>query len=496
MRPTLLLLTAALIPCAVAQTPTVFVAGDSTANNTNHQGWGDPFADYFDSTKINVLNRARAGRSARTFLNEGLWGKIVDEMKPGDYVLIQFGHNDGGAPDQPPYRGDLPGAGPESRDLAMKDGKVETIHTFGWYIRKFIDDTKAKGAHPIVVSLTVRNIWQDGRVERGSGHFSQWLQDVAEAEKVPFVDLTNIIADTYEKLGQDKVKDFFPVDHTHTSPAAADLNARLVVAGLKGIRSPLVKYLSAKGDAVVAAPSLASLHLPVPANPALPTLFLIGDSTVRNGHGDGAGGQWGWGEPIFNLFDPAKINVVNRAVGGLSSRTFYTGPYWEKVLAMIKPGDCVVMQFGHNDGGNPDGATGYRSSLPGVSDDTRQAGAEVVHTFGWYLRQYVEGARAKGATPIVCSLIPRKIWKDGKIERNTKDYAGWAAEVAKTEHAPFLDLNEIIAAQYDQLGPEKVEALFADPHTHTSRAGAEFNAASVIQALKALQPDPLAAYLR
>jgi rhamnogalacturonan acetylesterase len=232
MRPTLLLLTAALIPCAVAQTPTVFVAGDSTANNTNHQGWGDPFADYFDSTKINVLNRARAGRSARTFLNEGLWGKIVDEMKPGDYVLIQFGHNDGSAPDQPPYRGDLPGTGPESKDLAMKDGKVETIYTFGWYIRKFIDDTKAKGAHPIVVSLTVRNIWQDGRVERGSGHFSQWLQDVAEAEKVPFVDLTNIIADTYEKLGQDKVKDFFPVDHTHTSPAAADLNARLVVAGL------------------------------------------------------------------------------------------------------------------------------------------------------------------------------------------------------------------------------------------------------------------------
>jgi lysophospholipase L1-like esterase len=495
MRPALFLLTAALIPCAIAQTPTVIVAGDSTANNTNHQGWGDPFADYFDSAKINVLNRARAGRSARTFLNEGLWGKIVDEMKPGDYVLIQFGHNDGGAPDQPPYRGDLPGTGPESKDLAMKDGKVETIYTFGWYIRKFISDTKAKGAHPIVLSLTVRNIWQDGRVERGSGHFSQWLQDVAEAEKVPFVDLTNIIGDTYEKLGQDKVKDFFPVDHTHTSPAAADLNASLVVAGLKGIRSPLVKYLSAKGDAVVAAPSLASLHLPVPANPALPTLFLIGDSTVRNGHADGAGGQWGWGEPIFNLFDPAKINVVNRAVGGLSSRTFYTGPYWEKVLAMIKPGDFVVMQFGHNDGGSLDGATGYRSSLPGVGDETEQAGAEVVHTFGWYLRQYAEAARAKGATPIVCSLIPRKIWKDGKIERNTKDYAGWAAEVAKTEHAPFLDLNEIIAAQYDQLGPEKVEPLFADPHTHTSRAGAELNAASVVQALKALQPDPLAPYL-
>ena len=64
------------------------------------------------------------------------------------------------------------------------------------------------------------------------------------------------------------------------------------------------------------------MQLPVPANANLPTLFLIGDSTVRNGRGDGANGQWGWGEPLVDLFDTAKINVVNRAVGGLSSRTF------------------------------------------------------------------------------------------------------------------------------------------------------------------------------
>jgi len=290
----ILLATVALIPCA-AQTPpltvrinnpnlpTVIVAGDSTANNTDHKGWGDPFADYFDSTKINVLNRARAGRSARTFLTEGLWDKVVAEMKAGDYVLIQFGHNDGSAPDQPPYRGDLPGIGSESKEITGKDGKTETIYTFGWYIRKFIADTRAKNAHPVVLSLTVRNIWQDGKVERGSGQFSKWLQDVAEAEKVPFVDLTNIIADVYEKMGQDKVKELFPADHTHTSQVGADLNASLVVAGLKGIRSPVVKYLSAKGEAVAAAPSLAILHLPVPANPTLPTLLLIGDSTVRNG---------------------------------------------------------------------------------------------------------------------------------------------------------------------------------------------------------------------
>src|SRR5947209_18262099 len=64
------------------------------------------------------------------------------------------------------------------------------------------------------------------------------------------------------------------------------------------------------------------LGLPKPANPHLPTLFLVGDSTVRNGHADGANGQWGWGEPLVDYFDPAKINVVNRAIGGRSSRTY------------------------------------------------------------------------------------------------------------------------------------------------------------------------------
>src|SRR5581483_5756015 len=92
---------------------------------------------------------------------------------------------------------------------------------------------------------------------------------------------------------------------------------------------------------------------------------------------------------------------------------------------------------------------------------------------------------------ILCTLIPRKIWKDGRIERNANDYAGWAAEVAKAANVPLVDLNEIIARRYDALGEAKVDPLFADPHTHTSRAGAELNAACVIAGLKGLANDPL-----
>ena len=116
---------------AAAQVPTVWVIGDSTANNVNHRGWGDPFGDYFDQEKAQTVNRARAGRSSRTFITEGLWEKVRAELKPGDYVLIQFGHNDGSAPDKDRARGSLPGLGEESKQFTMPNGNQETVYTFG-----------------------------------------------------------------------------------------------------------------------------------------------------------------------------------------------------------------------------------------------------------------------------------------------------------------------------------------------------------------------------
>ncbi|HEX9198377.1 MAG TPA: rhamnogalacturonan acetylesterase [Acidobacteriaceae bacterium] len=269
------------------------------------------------------------------------------------------------------------------------------------------------------------------------------------------------------------------------------------------------------------------LGLTGPANPSLPNLILVGDSTARNGHGLGSDGLWGWGAPIADLFDPAKINVVNRAIGGLSSHTYISAGHWDSTLELIKPGDFVLIQFGHNDGGinlpgtppvpdqgllpgatppsPPPGAptrvpTG-RGSLPGIGEETldvenpRTHAHETVHTFGWYLRKYVADTRAKGATPILCSLVPRKLWLDGHVIRNTTTYRGWTQQVAAAEHVGFVDLNEIIARRYDALGPAAVDPLFGDPHTHTTMAGAVLNAECVVSGLRALPHHPLDKYL-
>ncbi len=243
---------------------------------------------------------------------------------------------------------------------------------------------------------------------------------------------------------------------------------------------------------------------PVPADPTLPSLFLIGDSTVRNGFADGAGGQWGWGDPLAAFFDAKKINVVNRAVGGLSSRTFLTLGHWERALTLMKPGDFVIMQFGHNDDWAlndeiPGQALRARGTIKGTGEETTEIDNvmtkrhEVVHSYGWYLRRFIADARAKGVTPIVASLVPRKKWDAAKIIH--EPYAAWAAEVAAATKAPYLPLNEIISARYEALGAGKVEPLFADANTHTSLAGAELNAASVVAGLKALPDHPLNAFL-
>jgi lysophospholipase L1-like esterase len=232
-----------------------------------------------------------------------------------------------------------------------------------------------------------------------------------------------------------------------------------------------------------------------------PRLFLIGDSTVRNGSGQGEGGLYGWGQFLGDFF-PAGLRVENRALGGRSSRTFLTEGRWSQVLAELQPGDFVLIQFGHNDGGPLDEGRA-RASLHGTGPETRvitnqtSGVTETVRTYGAYLRQYVTEARARGATPILLSPVPRNRWENGRVLRADADYGKWAAAVARETGVPFIDLNEIVAADYERLGAARVAEEFFPPtdHTHTTRAGAQRTALLVAQALRALPDCPLAALI-
>jgi len=226
-----------------------------------------------------------------------------------------------------------------------------------------------------------------------------------------------------------------------------------------------------------------------------PTVFTIGDSTVKNGQGNGAGGLWGWGDPIVQYFDTTKVVVKNHALGGTSSRTYQSKGLWKVVLDQLKKGDFVLMQFGHNDSSPVNDDSRARGTLKGVGEETETIDNmltkehEVVHTYGWYLRKIVREAKAKGAIPIIVTPIPRNDWENGKVKRTPESYPDWAMEVARQEKIRCIGLNQSMSDKLDTFGENQVTGKYycSRDHTHTSADGAKLAASLVVAGI---QKDP------
>ena len=229
--------------------PVVFTTGDSTMKNTDSDengmwGWGAVANSVFDEKKCTVINAGKAGRSTRTFLYEGLWDNVYNSLEPGDYVLIQFGHNDIGPIDRDKERGVIASAADTCHIYRLQsNGQYKVIYSFGWYLKKFIQDVREKGATPILLSLTPRNEWPGGKIERRNDSYGKWYREVVAETGVEFVDVHNITADALDKIGREGAKEYYNNDHTHTSKRGAMLNAQSVAKGLKDIKSPLAKLL-------------------------------------------------------------------------------------------------------------------------------------------------------------------------------------------------------------------------------------------------------------
>ena len=247
--------------------PCVFFTGDSTVKNFDNEddgmwGWASQASTVFDESKITLINAARAGRSTRSFIREGLWDRVYKSLRPGDFVTIQFGHNDICPITDAKARGVIPGAKDTLHVFKMDDGAYEVVYSFGWYLKKMIDDTREKGATPILVSLTPRNEWPNGRIERRDDSYGKWYREVVEETGVEFIDMHNISADALDKmfavkklpknkekakLKVERIKQkagvYFKKDHTHASKIGAQLNAQSFAKGLRQNGSPLAEYL-------------------------------------------------------------------------------------------------------------------------------------------------------------------------------------------------------------------------------------------------------------
>ena len=231
-------------------------------------------------------------------------------------------------------------------------------------------------------------------------------------------------------------------------------------------------------------------------DPARRALFVVGDSTVKN-HGPGEG----WGDFLGPYFDERRIQVLNWAMGGRSSRSFLEEGRWQKVLAQMQPGDVVLIQFGHND---QRALTTDRGTIPAMDDQAQDVVNETtrqtvtVRTFGWYLRRYVSDVKAKRAQVILLSPVPRSYWHaDGTLDAVLRGHATLVEQVAAAEVIPFLDLHARLARIYASLGRAEVSARFftAGDNTHTNAAGADVAAATIVDGLRELPATGLHEYL-
>ena len=238
-----------------AALPTFHIIGDSTVRSggggAGLWGWGERIAPFFDTNKVNVVNHAIGGRSARTFYTDGHWEKTITSIKPDDFLIAQFGHNDQGRIGDPAMKGrpDGKGIGDETVEDTKPDGTKQLVHTFGWYMAKYVTDAKAKGATVILCSpIPHKQRWETGRdFEALAG----WDKEVAQKNGALYFDLTMVITDAYKKEGAEKVATFFADKGTHTSDSGAQFNAAHVIAGLKSLPGdPLENFFSEKGKAV------------------------------------------------------------------------------------------------------------------------------------------------------------------------------------------------------------------------------------------------------
>ena len=488
--------------------PVLFLIGNSTMRNgtkgdgSNGQwGWGFFASKYFNANKISVENQALGGMSTRTFYTK-LWPMVRKALRKGDWVIISIGHNDNGPYDEGRARAVIPGVGTDSLCVTIKEtGEKETVYSYGGYLRKYISECREAGAHPILMSLTPRDAYDEktGKIVRKPQ--TEWAAYVAAQEGVPFVDLNEISGSKLDSYSKWKEQYHFFGDHIHTSAYGAEMNARSAAEGIAASSNPDLKPLQ---------DMMMGVQLPVvqvTREKGKPVVFITGDSTVKNKDSD-KDGMWGWGSQAYTVFDQDKVTCVNVAKAGRSTRSYVREGRWEQVYNTLQPGDFVLLQFGHNDI-CPIADAKERGVIPGTADTCnvykmeKDGRYEVVYSFGWYLRKMIDDCREKGATPILVSLTPRNEWPHGKVERRNDSYGKWYREVVEQTGVDFLDVHNISADFLDRKFASKSEEkskkaasrYFNNDHTHTSLAGARMNAQSVAKGLRDIN-SPLAAYLK
>lgn len=465
----------------------VFIIGDSTAKTYGPAyttgGWGEYIQNYFDSSKVNFINKSENETSSRSFINRGMLNQVLEEIGKGDYLFIQFGGNDSnekleslpelyvdvGTPDK---NGIYPVIEAEKvntprelisayKSMPYKDQYYSYENgSYKWYLKQYIDGVKSKGAIPVLVSPSARLEFDDkGLINDSFGVNNSYItamKQLAGEMNVEYIDMFSATKQMYEDLGQresEKLHDIKPdgsIDVINYGKYGAFKTAEILSKLIEKSELEIGNYLTEPKKTVTKTESLREA-----------VLYIVGDSTVcdHNKNMNYAIDKKGWGVYLGDyLSDSIKVN--NLAVDQASSKSFISEENYKTMIDTIKPGDYLMIQFGAYDSKQNTKDENLKYTDPKLDIENSNSFKHFLYEY------YLKPAFDKKANPILISPVSeRKFDSSGKFKNTYEDYTNAVKELAYEFEVPFIDLNNLSYKYYESLGIENsknIQALYKD----------------------------------
>ncbi len=483
----------------------ICLAGDSTVKNYGSDdtigGWGEYLQHYFDSDHVKIINKAEGGRSTRSYINQGRLADAVSEIGEGDYLFIQFGHNDARTDENAFLEHSVPLGEPDANGIYPTNAGVksktpkgifefykdmpysETFYsyesggTFKWFLKQYVEEARKVGATPVLITPVARVFFdKDGKITPhhgdGDGYVKAVLQ-VAEEMDVACVDMFDITKTMYENYGVrvtqglQNVKSDGTMDITHYNKFGSNIVTSKLIEALRQEGVYACVYSKPSDKAVSRTEDMKSAMVYIAGGSGVCSPFDNSEYSVP---------KRGWGDYVQKYFDD-KITVLNMAVDGKSSKSYILENNYKDIFANIAEGDYILINFGIDDiiKENADDYT-----TPGGDKDTEGS-------FKYYLyNYYIKPALDKKAVPIVISPYAESVFgADKKALDVYLDYVNDIKELTAETGAYYINLNDIMKDYYNTNGEEKADlyhAVYKDKNA--GKNGIDTNALSKTGALE------------
>jgi len=460
----------------------IYLAGDSTVKSYGSDntigGWGEFLPYYFNNDTVEIINRAEGGRSSRSYINEGRLDKILSEIRPGDYLFIQFGHNDGltienttqeqltqhaVALGEPNENGIYPisaGVKEETPDWIYnfyKDSEYpyqKTFYpweggTYKWFLKQYVVGAREKGAIPILITPVARVFFDsDGKITPhhglNDGYVKAVLQ-VADELDAECIDLFNITKSMYEDYGVkvtqglQNIKSDGSMDITHYNKFGSNIVTSLLVKALQENNIYIANQVVSSSRFVSKTEDLKKSNV-----------FIVGDSTVSADEYDEDYyiSKTGWIN-YFKKYFVDLLDINNLAMEQQSSKSFIKTENYRKMLNSVKEGDYVLVQFGIDDLRNSDyeeSINFYTNALGGINEK----GSFKYYLYNYYVKPVLE----KKAIPLLITPITN-------IKLNNSDYVNAVKELSSEEELYYIDLNGAYSEYCNEIGQTYSNGLYA-----------------------------------